>query len=58
MRARRLSRLVGLVLALAFAIGGVTGASGGFTTMEYTWGAAAAMEYTWGVAPVDTTPLP
>lgn len=37
MRARRLGRLAGLVLALAVAVGAVSGGSGGFTTLEYEW---------------------
>jgi len=49
MRARRLSRLVGLVLALAFAIGAVTGAPGAFTTMEFDWH-SPQLEFDWHIS--------
>jgi hypothetical protein len=41
MRARRLSRLAGLVLALAALGLPVGAASGGFSTMDFEWGAPA-----------------
>jgi hypothetical protein len=50
MRARRLGRLAGLVLALAVAIGVVTAGSGGFTTMEYDW-SGPLLEYDWSSFP-------
>ncbi|GAB3507938.1 hypothetical protein [Phytohabitans suffuscus] len=51
MRARRLSRLAGLVLALAVAIGAVTGWSGGgFSTMEFDW-AGPLLEFDWAAHP-------
>jgi hypothetical protein len=42
MRARRLSRLAGLVLALAALGLPVRAASGGYSTMDFEWGAPAA----------------
>jgi hypothetical protein len=52
MRARRLGRLAGLVLALAVAVGAVTGwAGGGFTTMEYEW-TGPSFGYDWTVSPL------
>jgi hypothetical protein len=51
MRARRLSRLAGLVLALAaLAIPARAASGGGFTTMDYDWGAPSA------TVVVDTAP--
>lgn len=54
MRARRLSRLAGLVLALAVAVGVVTGwsggSSGGFTTLEYEW--TAPLLDSWTASPL------
>jgi hypothetical protein len=38
-----------LVLALAFAIGAVTGASGGFTTMEFDW-MGPQLEFDWQIS--------
>lgn len=39
MRTRRLSRLAGLVLALAALVLPALAASGGFSTMDYDWSA-------------------
>jgi hypothetical protein len=49
MRARRLSRLAGLVLALAALAIPAHAASGGFSTLDYDWGAPS-------VSVVDTAP--
>ncbi|MFD0740657.1 hypothetical protein ACFQ1L_00725 [Phytohabitans flavus] len=49
MRARRLSRLAGLVLALAVTFGAahwLGGSGGGFSTMEYDW-SGPLLEYDW-----------
>ncbi|GAA4437407.1 hypothetical protein GCM10023170_006640 [Phytohabitans houttuyneae] len=52
MRARRLSRLAGLVLALAVTLGVVAGWSGGgFSAMDYEWG-GAVLDYEWGTFPL------
>jgi hypothetical protein len=49
MRARRLGRLAGLVLALAVAVGVVTGwLDGGFTTMEFDW-QSPQFEFDWQI---------
>ena len=56
MRARRLSRLAGLVLALAVTLGVVAGWSGGFTTMEYEWGGPSVSVSTSGAPPQHREP--
>lgn len=42
MRAGRLGRLAGLVLTLTAVAAWVTVASGGYTTMDFEWGAPAS----------------
>jgi hypothetical protein len=50
MRARRLSRLAGLVLALAALVIPALAASGGFSTLDYDWSAPSVSVV------VDTAP--